>query len=90
MENRILIALGAATAMAFGTAAANPQEQDVPSFEELDADGNGYVSEQEVSSVACLRDNFRTLNPQSEEGLNRSEYQRAVSQFCRSERPAAE
>lgn len=84
MNTKLMLGLGASLALLAGSVlAAEPEERDrVPSFEELDRDGNGYLSEREVSAVPCLRDNFQQIQPENEEGLNRQEYRRAVSQYC--------
>ncbi|MCP1727030.1 hypothetical protein J2T60_000995 [Natronospira proteinivora] len=85
MDKKLLIGLGASLVLlAGGAIASEPEERErVPSFEELDRDGNGYLSESEVSGVPCLHDNFDRIQPENEEGMNRQEYRQGVAQFCK-------
>ncbi len=54
----------------------------VPSFDDLDRDGNGYISSSEAAALPCLAENFNRIDTESDEGLNRREFQQAVAQYC--------
>jgi hypothetical protein len=73
-----LIAVASALALSAGAAMA----QEVPSFEELDRDGDGYISRTEAMAVPCLAENLDAITTQSDQGLNREEYGEAVERFC--------
>jgi hypothetical protein len=53
-----------------------------PAFETLDTDGNGFISRNEASALPCLAGSYYHIERESEEGLNRSEFERAVQKFC--------
>lgn len=53
-----------------------------PSFEELDTDGDGYISRSEAEVLPCLAENYDSIEARSEKGLNQGEYRAAVSEFC--------
>lgn len=53
-----------------------------PKFEELDRDGDGYISAKEAMVMPCLAENFARIDRESEEGLNASEYATALQQYC--------
>src|SRR5690625_7161879 len=59
-----------------------------PSFEGLDADGDGYISQSEDRALPCLVDAWDDIDPASDKGLNRSEFSMAVRQYCRADPPA--
>lgn len=66
-------------ALLFAASAAIAQN---PRFEELDGDGDGYISKTEARALPCLSDAFDQIDKQSEKGLSRSEYASAVQQHC--------
>ncbi|WP_181918924.1 hypothetical protein [Wenzhouxiangella sediminis] len=66
-------------ALLFAASAAIAQN---PRFEELDGDGDGYISKTEARALPCLSDAFDQIDKQSEKGLSRSEYGSAVQQHC--------
>ncbi|MFU8877966.1 MAG: hypothetical protein ACNA7E_07470 [Wenzhouxiangellaceae bacterium] len=57
----------------------------VPSFEELDTDADGYISRSEASALPCLAANYDNIDARSDKGLDRSEYQAAVAEYCQIE-----
>jgi len=57
----------------------------VPSFEELDTDADGYISRSEAAALPCLAANYDNIDTRSEQGLDRSEYQAAVAEYCQIE-----
>lgn len=77
-----LFVLGASQVAAFPEEGEPATRAEIPSFEELDRDGNGYISRSEAAVLPCLRDNFDDIDTRSDEGLDRSEYQQAVSEYC--------
>lgn len=66
-------------ALLFAASAAIAQN---PRFEELDADGDGYISKTEARALPCLSDAFDKIEIQSDKGLSRSEYSSAVQEHC--------
>ncbi|HSH27890.1 MAG TPA: hypothetical protein VK972_09035 [Wenzhouxiangella sp.] len=66
-------------ALLFAASAAIAQN---PRFEELDADGDGYISKTEARALPCLSDAFEDIDKQSDQGLSRGEYNSAVQQHC--------
>lgn len=56
-----------------------------PSFSDLDANGNGYVNQREAAGLPCLSKNFSNIDKRSDEGLSRSEYNKAVDEHCRNQ-----
>jgi hypothetical protein len=75
----VLIALGFLAA---------PVMAQLPSFDELDQDGNGYISASEAAVLPCLADNFHRIETESTEGLNRREFNQAISEYCHGSDPA--
>ncbi len=73
----IPIALGSSMLLAAAASAA-----DNPRFEELDTDGDGYISQSEAGALPCLSSAFSEIDSQSEQGLNRGEYLAAVQEHC--------
>lgn len=71
--------LALAIALLFAATAAIAQN---PRFEELDGDGDGYISKSEALTLPCLADAFDDIDKESDKGLNRSEYSSAVQQHC--------
>src|SRR5690625_6060427 len=61
-----------------------------PSFEELDADGDGYISQSEAQALPCLIDAWDNMDPASDKGLNSSEFSMPVRQNCSNNQPANE
>ncbi len=53
-----------------------------PSFDELDADDNGYISREEARELPCLSNAFDDVETESPLGLSRTEYMRAVAEHC--------
>lgn len=81
---RYLITTIAMLALACGSVfAQEDMAESTPSFSELDADGNGYVSQREAAVLPCLSRNFSNVDKQSDEGLSQSEYSKAVDEHCR-------
>jgi hypothetical protein len=76
-----LIAFASVLALGTGTAIAQGAGQ-VPSFEEMDRDGDGYISHAEAMALPCVGDNYDAIAPRSDRGLGRLEYQAAVQRFC--------
>lgn len=66
-------------ALLFGASAAIAQN---PQFEELDGDGDGFISKSEARALPCLSDAFDKIEKQSEKGLSQSEYSSAVQEHC--------
>lgn len=58
------------------------ERAETPAFESLDVDGDGYVSRDEARTLPCLAENFDYIESESEEGLNRGEFERAVQSYC--------
>lgn len=56
-----------------------------PSFEELDRDGDGYISRIEAAALTCLSESFHRTESESDRGLNRGEFEHAVSLYCRAD-----
>lgn len=56
---------------------------ELPSFEELDADGDGYISRSEAGALPCLARHYDQAERSDERGLNPAEYRQALDQFCR-------
>lgn len=54
----------------------------IPSFEELDTNGDGYVSRSEAEVLPCLAENYDSIETRSENGLDHGEYRAAVAEFC--------
>lgn len=77
--NLTLAALLSALALSTGAALA---QSEVPGFEELDRDGDGYISRTEAMALPCLGENFDGIATESEQGLNPQEYSVAVRAFC--------
>jgi len=77
LSKQSLFALGIALTFAASSAIAQN-----PRFDELDADGDGYVSKSEARALPCLADAFDDIDKQSEKGLSQSEYSSAVQQHC--------
>lgn len=77
LSKRTVVALAIALLFAASTAIAQN-----PRFEELDGDGNGYISKSEARALPCLSDAFDEIDKQSEKGLSRSEYGSAVQEHC--------
>lgn len=59
----------------------------LPSFDELDRDGNGYISSAEAMALPCLADNFHRIQSAGDQGLSREEYAAALAQFCPPDAP---
>ena len=55
---------------------------EAPAFDELDRDGDGFISEAEAGALPCLGDNYLLAERESEQGLNPPEYDAAWSRFC--------
>lgn len=70
-----------AAALALSASAALAQAE-TPTFDEMDRDGDGYVSRTEVMALPCLAERFDAIHPESEMGLNRQEYDAAVQAYC--------
>ena len=80
-----LIAVASALLLTAGTAMAQapaPAPAPAPSFDELDRDGDGYISKAEAMALPCVGDNFEALAPQNDRGLSRLEYNAAVQRYC--------
>lgn len=78
MKNLPLCTIAASLLLATGTALA----QNTPAFEELDQDGDGYISANEAMVLPCLAENFDRIEPEDDRGLNEREYAAAVGQYC--------
>ncbi len=76
---RFPILVSSVAALAMATALA----LELPSFEELDADGDGYISRSEAAALPCLSSNYDRAGRNDERGLNPGEYRQALDQFCR-------
>lgn len=74
-----LSTIATTAAMALFAATVSAQQ---PKFEELDRDGDGYISAKEAMVMPCLAENFARIDRESEEGLNASEYATALQQYC--------
>lgn len=83
MDKRKLTVLAVAALIAAGGKAVAEPIEEVPDFDVLDRDGDGFISEREAAPLECLRDKFSMLETENEQGLNRGEYERAVNRFCR-------
>ncbi len=81
MSKTKTMATGILFAMTFGAVSA---WAGLPSFDELDRDGNGYISASEATALPCLAENFNRIETESDEGLNRSEFEQAVDDYCHS------
>lgn len=75
-----LLAFAGALALGTGSALATGQ---VPTFNELDRDGDGYISRTEAMALPCLADNYDRLEPKDQRGLNPQQFNAAVGHFCR-------
>jgi len=53
-----------------------------PAFDELDVNGDGYVSSSEAEALPCLAANFDRIDSENSKGLNRAEYEAAVDEYC--------
>lgn len=56
--------------------------QNTPTFDELDQDGDGYISANEAMVLPCLAENFDRIEFKDDRGLDESEYTTAVNQYC--------
>lgn len=56
---------------------------DLPTFEELDADNDGFISESEASALPCLAEHYDRINRSDRRGLNPAEYRQSLNEFCR-------
>jgi hypothetical protein len=73
-----LVATGAALALALaGTAYAQEEEMEAPSFEDVDTNENGVISESEAALVPGL--DFATADLNGDGVLSRTEYDEAMS-----------
>jgi hypothetical protein len=73
-----LVATGAAVALALaGTAYAQEEEMEAPSFEDVDTNENGVISESEAALVPGL--DFATADLNGDGVLSRTEYDEAMS-----------
>jgi hypothetical protein len=82
MRNRTTAGLGAMVATMFALGMAGSAFAQAPEFDDLDANGDGYISRDEASSLPCLAEVFDQLDTESPNGLNRAEYMRAVAAYC--------
>jgi Ca2+-binding EF-hand superfamily protein len=62
----------------FGALVGTAWADDVPSFEALDKDGDGYVSREEAAAAPGLVERFSTLDQDGDGRLSRAEYARAA------------
>jgi hypothetical protein len=73
-----LVATAAALALALaGTAYAQEEEMEAPSFEDVDTNENGVISESEAALVPGL--DFATADLNGDGVLSRTEYDEAMS-----------
>lgn len=75
---RYMQTTGIAALLALSSAAVGQ----VPSFDELDADADGYISRNEAGGLPCLAANYDKVKPSDDKGLNRSEFRAAVAEYC--------
>lgn len=78
MNHMPLCTIAASLLLTAGTALA----QQNPTFEELDRDGNGYISANEAMVLPCLAENFDRIEFEDDRGLDESEYTSALNQYC--------
>ena len=67
-----------ATLLALGFSAAAIAQQEAPSFEEVDQNSDGMISQQEASEVEGL--DFATADANQDGQLDRQEFQQATQQ----------
>jgi hypothetical protein len=82
MRNRTTAGLGATIATLFAFGIVGSAFAQAPDFDDLDANGDGYISRDEAASLPCLAEVFDQLETESPSGLNRAEYMRAVAVYC--------
>jgi len=73
------ISTGSAVFLLLAAGAALAQ---TPVFDELDVNGDGYVSSSEAEALPCLAANFDRIDSENSKGLNRAEYEAAVDEYC--------
>lgn len=78
MKYMPLSTITASLLLTAGTALA----QHTPTFDELDRDGDGYISANEAMVLPCLAENFDRIEFEDDRGLDESEYTAAVNQYC--------
>lgn len=78
------LVLASGTALAAGDQAGameqGQQQQQQPSFSEVDADANGLISEEEAQGSQQLADNFDQADANADGYVNRSEYESMLGQ----------
>lgn len=79
------ISIGSAVFLLLAGGAALAQS---PAFDELDANGDGYVSSDEARTLPCLAANFDRIDTESSQGLNRQEFKAAIEEYCQQNRSA--
>jgi hypothetical protein len=77
MEKRQMKAKVSVTLLALGFAGA-ALAQDAPSFEEVDQNGDGMISQEEAAAVEGL--DFATADTNQDGSLDRDEYNQATGQ----------
>jgi hypothetical protein len=81
MKPTKLIAALTATTAALAMASALALE--LPTFDELDADGDGFINRSEAGVLPCLARHYDEAERSDERGLNPAEYRQALERFCR-------
>lgn len=72
-----------AAAAVFALSLATTWALDLPTFEELDADNDGFISESEATALPCLAENYDRIARSDRRGLNPAEYRQSLNSFCR-------
>jgi hypothetical protein len=82
MNGKTLATLIPTVAAVLALGAASSAVAQGPAFDDLDVDGDGYISSREAEALPCLAEAFDEIETESERGLNREEYARAVVEHC--------
>jgi hypothetical protein len=81
MNTRLAAAL--VTTFLGGAMASAHGKIEVLGFDELDSNGDGFLSREEVRGIPCLYDNFDRIDRNHPIGLMPTEYRDAVRRYCR-------
>lgn len=82
MNRKTLLGLAPLAVAVFALGSAPAVLAQTPEFDELDADGDGYISRSEAGALPCLAEVYDQIETESLLGLNRGEYAQAVAQYC--------